>query len=538
MPAGRGSSGAAGLLAAAALGLVTALLTFPMTFLFPGLADAWAPIGDTAQHIIAQRFFIQEPWGWPLLLVRRLNIPDGTHLAMADGIPLLALGLKALGPVLPPGFHGVGLFWGIATVLQPVAAVWALQGLGERRVLPAVAVAVTSLAIPAWLARVGHAALNGHFLILAGLGLYARLVRAPGPWLWASSGLVLVAGLLIHPYLALMVLALLGAVPATLLLNRDRRWRSAALGVAAGAAVLLLVMLALDYFGAAGLRGYGQYGLNILSPVWPYRSGLLPGLVGAEVAAPGHDGWEGYNWLGVGLIVALLACLVLCRGAVFAGVRAHLGLCLVLVGLTGLAVTHRPGLGPFLLFDLGSAPSFIEQFRGSSRFFWPVTYALMLGAFVLLPRLGRRGVVLVLACAALQAADALPLRRDLAAWAATRTAWLLDAPAIRAAIDGASRVTLLPSWRCLPPRDEAARIEAHQALLLASERAVPVTTMHLARWRGQAVCRDEVLAAAPFAPGEVRLVLRVAQPAAMRLIPDAAALCRPAGTALVCSAGP
>lgn len=527
-----------GLALAAAVGLLAALLTFPADFVFPRPGEAWAPIGDTAQHVIVQRYFIGEPWGWPPLVARGLNIPEGTHIAMADGIPLLALLLKALAPVLPEGFHGVGLFYALATVLQPVAAVWALQGAGERRLLPALAVAAASLAIPAWLARIGHAALTGHFLLLMGLGFYLRLVRAPRTGLWAWACLTAAAALLIHPYLAAMVLALLGAVPATLLWRGDRRWRGAAVGAVAAATLLVGLLAGLGYLGAAGLPGYGYYGLNLLSPVWPYRSGLLPGLVDREIAAHRHDGWEGYNWLGVGLLAALAAVLILHRREAIAALRAHAGLVVVLLGLTLLAVTHRVGLGTIVLNERGVPPAFIEQFRGSARFFWPVTYALLLGAFALLLRQGRRGVAVVLACAALQLADSVPLRRDLAAWAATRPPWLLEAEPLREAITDASRVTLLPSWRCIPPWDERTRIEVHQALLLASERGVPVTTMHLARWRGPIVCRDDALAAAPFVPGEVRLVLAQAQAGAMPRIPEAGSRCRAVGTAQVCLAHP
>ena len=68
-------------------------------------------------------------------------------------------------------------------------------------------------AMPAWIGRFGHAALCGHFLLLVGLGLYLRLVARPTPGLWLAGLALQVAALLVHPYLAAMTLALLGAVP-------------------------------------------------------------------------------------------------------------------------------------------------------------------------------------------------------------------------------------------------------------------------------------------------------------------------------------
>jgi hypothetical protein len=513
------------------LGIVTAATTFSAEFLLPVAGSTWAPIGDAAQHTIAQRYFINEPWGWPLLMAKTLNTPDGVNIAFADGIPLLALLLKLLAPLLPPGFHGIGLWYAIACVAQPVAAVWALRGAGERRLLPALGVALAALAMPAWLARYGHAALTGHFLLLLALGFTLRLAGGQTPALWTGAALSLVATLLVHPYLAAMALALIGAVPLTLLLRGDQGWPKAATWTAGSLGAVLLTMAALGYLGAAGDGGFGQFAMNLLSPVWPYRSFLLPGLATTEIDATSHGGWEGYNYLGLGLLLGLLVGLVL-RGADAAALlRRHGGLVLALLGLTLLALSHRVGLGGTIVLDLGQAPGFMEQFRASGRFFWPVAYALLLAACVLLARIHP---ALVLAMGLVQFVDAIPNRAALAAWAATRPAWTLDAPALRTAMAQADRLTLLPSWPCIPRDALPAFREAHDALSLASERALPISTMQLARWRVRPGCDDAGLAAAPLAPGELRLILPFARATALPLVPDAETLCRPIGEAITC----
>jgi len=258
-------------LAALAAGLVHAALAFPVAFLIPGPEQGWAPLGDAAQHAIAQRFFVADAWRWPLLLARNMNAPEGVNIAFADGIPLLAIPLKLAAPLLPPGFHGIGLWYAIAAAAQPVAAVWALRGAGERRFLPALGVALAALAMPAWLARYGHAALTFHASLLIALGLYLRLVRAQPAGLWFGAVVAMVGTLLVHPYLAAMALAVLGAVPVTLLFRRDRGWVGAALGVGAAAGAVGAAMAVLGYLGARGDGGYGDFALNLLSPVWPYR---------------------------------------------------------------------------------------------------------------------------------------------------------------------------------------------------------------------------------------------------------------------------
>ena len=507
-------------LLAALLGLVVAAWTFPLDFLFPHAGLPWAPVGDAAQHAIVQRYFLQDSWRWPPLLAMNLNTPEGLNIAFADGIPLLALPLKLIAAWLPQGFHGIGLWYAISCVLQPVAAVWALRGAGETRLLPAIGVALAALSTPAWLGRYGHAALGGHFLLLLSLGLYPRLVR--GPRLWPAAVALSVATLLTHPYLMMMGMALLAAVPLTLLLRRDRGWIMAAAGLGACMAAVLLVMVGFGYFGAVGDGGYGRYAMNLLSPVWPYRSGLLPGLVTAEVDATGFGGWEGFNWLGAGLLLGL--ALALWHGGAWGLVRRHAGLALAMLALTVLAVSQRVGLGGQIVLDLGQAPAVLEQFRASGRFFWPVAYVLLIGTALLL---ARWRPWLVLALGLLQFADAVPMRAALHDWVARRPAWELEAAPLRALFATHERLSLFPTWPCIAPRDEESFSLAQQALALASETAIPVNTMQVARWRTPPVCQDAALAATPIAPGELRLFL----PAARALAPRG---CTAVGEALAC----
>lgn len=513
---------------AALIGLALAVMLLPASFVLPPRGADWRLSGDIAQHVVAQRYFIATAWGWPLLVVPTLGADGGTNIALADGIPLLALPLKALAPLLPAGFHGIGIWHALVVVLQPLAAVWCLRQAGERRVASAIGVALAAAAMPAWLARHGHAALMGHFLLLLGLGAYLRLVRAPSPGGWLGAACLALAALLTHPYLALMVLALVGAAPLTLLLRRDARWRHGALGAAFCAGAVAAALWTLGYLGAAGEGGYGRYALNLLSPVWPARSALLP-IVAGEIDATGMGGWEGYNWLGAGLLAGLIVLAVRRPRALASVLRRHAGLALALAGLTLIAISFRIGFGSQVVLDLGPPPAFLDQFRASGRFFWPVGYALLIGMAVLVARIPGTGAVLVLLLGLVQWIDAAPNRAALADWAAQRIPWSVDAAALRPAIAKARSLTILPSWVCIPPEGHATRERVQELLLLASERAVPVNTMQLARWQRPPRCTDAGTAAAGLQPGELRLVL----PEAARLL-GGAALCRPLGGVLAC----
>lgn len=509
--------------------MALAAWTFPAAFLFPSAGQDWAPAGDAAQHMVAQRYLMMDAWRWPPTLATTLNTQEfGLNTAFADSIPLLALGLKALRAFLPEGFHGVGLFYGLAWVAQPAAAVFALRSAGERRLLPALGVALAAASMPAWIGRFGHAALCGHFLLLTGLGFYLRLVTRPSAALWAGAGVLQVLALLVHPYLAAMTLALLGAVPATRLL-RGEAFIGPTLAVGAAFAAVVGVMAAFGYLGASGGTGYGRYAMNLLSPVWPAGSLLFGWPWSQQLDATGFGGWEGYNWLGLGLLAALAVGVVLRPRFAFRRLRRHAGLAVVLLALTALAVSHKVGFGERIVLDLGEAPGVLEQFRASGRFFWPVSYALLVAGMVLLARINP---VLCLAAGLLQFADATPLRAAIADWAAARPAWIIDAPSLRAELATAGKLTLLPSWPCVT---DAEAPDVHplqlQVLALASERAVPASTMYVARWHTRPGCRDPQMAALPLADGELRLFLPSARESLLPLVPDGAARCRALGPA-------
>jgi hypothetical protein len=254
----------------------------------------------------------------------------------------------------------------------------------------------------------------------------------------------------------------------------------------------------------------------------------------AQVDATGRGGWEGYNWLGLGLVLAL-AVVVLGRPRDVVGMlRRHAGLALVALALTLVAVSHRVGFGPAIILDLGAWPvERLGQFRSSGRFFWPVAYLLLLGAMVVL---ARRAPLLCLLAGLIQFADAAPLRAAIAGWAGQRPAWTLDATALRPMLAQAETLTLLPSWPCLDQQGGGGESYALllESLALASERPVPANTMYVARYKRPPACRDAALAAAPLAPGELRLILPSRQAALAPLVPDGAVRCAPVGTLLAC----
>ena len=129
------------------IGLAFTAWLFPRQLLFPVNYYDMAAVGDTADHIIGQRYFLLGRWEWPPLQAPLLRWPIGTNIALTDSIPLLAIPGKIFRRVLPQGFHSIFWFLAIAWCLQPIAGVYALRSTGEKRLLPSLSAALIVLSM-------------------------------------------------------------------------------------------------------------------------------------------------------------------------------------------------------------------------------------------------------------------------------------------------------------------------------------------------------------------------------------------------------
>jgi hypothetical protein len=279
----------------------------------------------------------------------------------------------------------------------------------------ALAAAAFALITPAFLFRVPmHLALSGHWVILAGLYLYAR--RTP-PRLYAWP-LLLGLTAAIHGTLLAMVAGLWAAAWLQRLWLGRFTWFTALFEVVLGIAATIGILWVVGFFavGSYGTYGYGDYKLNLLWPILTYGwSQIFPDLPHTRFD------YEGLSFLGVG-VLALLA-LAIVTGALLRlraiATRQWLPLAAAVIGMMLFAFSKNISLGPDLLLQI-TMPDFIERlgsaFRSTGRFVWPLLYLVTIGAVVLIA--GRMRVLIalpiVLVAFAAQAIDSYPSWRGFA----------------------------------------------------------------------------------------------------------------------------
>ena len=516
-------------LAALAIGLAVALYLVPTSAILA--TDRFTnPIeGDWGINAIGQRYYLADSWRGHVLIAKNLVPPNGTNVAFMDSIPLLAVPMKVVRRFLPAGYHSVFLWLAICFVLQPVAAVFALRSAGERRFVPGLAVAIISISVPTLLARFGHVALCSHFLILIALGLYFRIVNRPGRKPIVAATLLMLAALFIEPYLMYLVIAVLAAAPITLLVRSDRSWMKVAGGIFVGVVVTGSVALLLGYGHALPMPGYGYYSMNLLSPIFPSGSSFLPQFTATNDATGGQ--YEGYQYLGLGiLLLVLLADFYLGPREKLRLIARHSGIVIVSLALALLALSTKVYVGHHLLFQM-STPGSLLQFRTTGRFFWPVTYLLIIGGTVLLFRhLPRNSaLVLIVVITGLQFAETQRLRWSPHHKLRTPIHWAIDTAHLRPLLGEHSNVAIWPKFTC--GRDVYGSFL--QVGLLASEIPVPVDTVGVGRLTVPIDCTPPLPMV--VSPGELLILLPESTPAMTKHVADWKSICRQIGDLVACS---
>lgn len=405
-----------------ALGVGAFLLFIGPRVLLPGNI-AWLADGDPAQHYLGWLFFRNSPWTFPLGLNPSLGLELSNGIAYTDSIPGLALFFKALSPVLPSVFQYFG-GWLLACFVLQAWFGWKLAGLVTPGIVPRLLIAALFVSAPPMLLRTSaHLALSGHFLVLAAIYLVLRPGRRHQALFWL---LLLVAASLTNAYLLLMTGACWAADVLGAAISRKASWKSLLVEVPTNLAAVSVALWQAGFFAESdrGAGGFGIFRLNLLSLIdangW---SRVLPDLPG------GPGDYEGFNYLGLGLILlALVALVVLARGG--ASLRGQIArrpvFVLALASFAVFAISNNIGVGGHdLALDL---PEFLATrasiFRASGRVFWPVFYVLVLAiAYLVVRGIDRRYVIALLAGAvALQVVDTST------PWLKARS-WMMTAPA-------------------------------------------------------------------------------------------------------------
>ncbi len=475
---------------AIAVGLVAYLIVLGPGHLF-GTSAYWdMPQDDSRAYLMGYRYFVSEPWHWPLFASHHIDVPFTKSFALSDGVPVWGLANTLIATVIPPwrdftARSYLGLWQLICYVLQQCLGVAIMRLLGLRSRGAAIVTAVFFIALPSWIERYMHAALSAHFLILWPIYLYLRTPEREVPprklqLAWLGE---LVIASLTNPYHVAMSLGWFGAA-----LVRSRRVRTLVWLPAALACVGIVIALAgyISHAATTATGGFDIYSSNALSLIAPQRSGI----VGApfsflDRSAITYNQYEGMIYLGLGVLIlgALFLPHVRTLGV---ALRRHPAVTALVVGFWLLSLSNQIYVGTDLVASYGlhgPLRSIGNLFRAPGRFGWVPMYAVIiyllhwgLGHFAT----GWKRLVLP-ALAIVQLVDASGDWRYVHSYTQEPFSHFLPIEPGRALEAAHDDVIVLPSYDCVgdvPPQLHRVSLELEY---LASDNVVPINGVYGAR---------------------------------------------------------
>jgi hypothetical protein len=356
--------------------------------------------GDLSQHTTGFYAFIHSPWGFPILWTSLLRSPQGLNVYFTDSVPIFAILIKLLAPVLPSGFEPFKIWLVLVYMLQPVSAVALMRAMGQRSIAGAVIASLFSLLLKWFLFRFNHFALDAQFVVILALALYAEqcgIARGgSGSRSTAARWMILLfAAFLIHTYLLAMVFGIFIAA----VFDGRYGFPSFKMRWLYRLNLLLLPVLLLScafaaFIGLDVLRGvppaqgFGYFSMNLAGP---FTGGNLIQFPASLTQVTGQL-YEDQSYLGLGVMGVLGTALFVDARHLLKRFRRCPALGIVLLGSLIFALSSDVFWGaqriyhyPSWLYDLISASPLI-QFRASARFFWPLGYALLFWGLAVLLR--------------------------------------------------------------------------------------------------------------------------------------------------------
>ncbi|ESQ83473.1 hypothetical protein AEAC466_12420 [Asticcacaulis sp. AC466] len=377
----------------------------------------WLLDEDWGQHVLGWNAFRHMPWS-TFNHETLLGAPVGNTIISTDSNPLFAFFFKTFRHWLPDNFQYIGPWFLFCVIMHFTFAYKLIRPHAPNR-WAALGGAIALSALPMLYYRMRHDTLVAQWLILWGLHLFinVRDDQLPagkglgfvlswfrnGAKMRGYSALLFVTGL-IHPYILFMVAAIWGGdclkrfFSGLSIVDRKLQARPWVLVDAVVRAVFTLAWAILALFIAGsftkgmspGAGGFGYYSFPLdawFNPVKPEFSSILKAW-----PLDGGQSFEGYQYLGFGLIVLVVASAILYftqpearqSRSFIAALRPLTApfIVLLLIAVSNHAQFYGYDVWKFKLPDELRGPAAV--LRASGRLTWPITYLLIVTALVVL----------------------------------------------------------------------------------------------------------------------------------------------------------
>ncbi len=375
---------------ASLVGLFLGLYLYGVKRVDPTFVD-WMMGGDAATYYLSWQFLRAEPWSYPLGLINNYTYPFATSIVFADAVPIVAIFLKLFDSVLPANFQYHGALVLINFMLQGLFACLLVRQFTDK--FPEQIIGVCFfLLMPVFILRSwGHVPISFHWIILGSIYFYVIQHSRNKVFLWS---LLLIFSSGINFYIFTMAFSIYAFYLIKMfLVDKSRRYFFLVGWPLTTLAMSYIVMHAIGYFviGVEGAQSgnFGFYSMNLLSYFSPTMRGEIDFFPSVFINSykPAILGqYEGYNYPGAGILFLVVSGFVIWALITKLHISMKylplLGLMLI---LTIFAISNTIVWGDRVLFRIPIPDILYEKlttFRSSGRFFWIVSYLLLLFSYV------------------------------------------------------------------------------------------------------------------------------------------------------------
>ena len=372
---------------------------------------AWLDTGDLALNHFGWALFRWGPWVNPIGLNPWASLDVPSSIVFTDSIPLLAIFFKIFSFGLPEPFQYLGIWYLLCFLLQSYFG-WKLVGLVLKNPLERFIATGIFVFSPPMLWRLNqHAALAGHFLILA--ALYFCL-KKPSRFFLANFLawlLLLSTAIAVNFYLFIMVAALW----ASYLLDLHRKKLLGLRSLLAEFTLILLIILILSwqlgYFvipsNSSSAFGFGHEGQKF-NLIYFFIPEGWSHIWNPQFPIYSHDS---FAWLGWGVIFLLIFGMSGLYKKINLSllIKNHPYFFICLLGLSFFSMSNQISIGTinWTIPIAHEIERLANLLRSSARLIWPTYYLVLFFAIYAISVTFQRKtrIILMVICLILQLID-------------------------------------------------------------------------------------------------------------------------------------
>lgn len=382
-------------------GILIGILAFGVLYGYSTLDvsyDGWIYHTYASESVVIQHYagwvnYRNSPWDFPIAKASILG-EGGTVISFTDSIPIVAIICKIFSSVLPETFQYFGIYILVCFVLQEIVAMKLLSLYTDNKLF----ITIYSLFFvfsPILIERsFRHCALASHWIILFSIYFLLKS-RRDNKIRWFGFCLLGLLTISIHPYFLPMVYGLF-IINCIEMIIKDKK---NTIKIIFGFVGNILCTCTWGYIiGALGSNNpvadkYGFFSLNLNALINPLSQGYDSWSIFFPVLPQILGNYDGFNYLGAGIIVALSGIFVLAitkrknYNKVLFRIKNNFLLLIGCLFFTVFSVTNVVTLNDKIIFEYKLPQKLLNIFnifRASAREFYPVYYLILLSVFYII----------------------------------------------------------------------------------------------------------------------------------------------------------